>query len=328
MVCAKWGRSRPLAWTASAKTRIVIQLRTYPDDGVVIPAHASVAQSDCFAWRSPPTAAEAAALRDLRPLLDADTLGPAAGYGRLSSGLIPPATLAPFTIDGRLVGLPYELRAVALLYDQSVALTAGLPADSRTWTLDQLAAARQATVRGDQPQYGFATRAMTTALQAWLEASGVQLVQGSGLTARLKLTSPTTTAALQSYLALLQDASPHTRFVYGQAGVSTGEVEQLISAGQVAFWVDDAMNQPRAGVLSGTPALLAVAPLPGGGAVDQRWLYAALDAAMQGADLEQALATAQQQSDQFSACVAGGSAVAACAQQIEPGYNGWGATAP
>lgn len=375
---------------------------------------AALASSDCFAWRGPPTAAQASQLRDLRPLLDVDTLVPSAGYQRLTPGQIPPAALAPFTIDGRLVGLPYELRAVALLYDQSAALSAGLPGDSSTWTLEQFAAAaRQATVRGAQPvQYGFASRTMPTALQAWLEASGVQLVQGSGATARLDLTTPTTVAALRDYLALLADASPHTRFAYGQGGVSPDAVEQLISAGQVAFWVDDALNQSRQGVLSGAQATLAAAPfpkgaggqrpaptasglyisaaspnvdgcwrwlryiesqglgtrqivatrarfatpsdtslagldvleavvraasvvrgaptapVPGGGAVDLRWLYAALDSTMQGAELEQALATAQQQSDQFSACFNSSGVVADCARQVEPGYDGWSAFAP
>lgn len=62
--------------------------------------------------------------------------------------------------------------------------------------------------------------------------------------------------------------------------------------------------------------------------MDLRWLYAALDSTMQGAELEQALATAQQQSDQFSACFGNGGVVANCAQQIEPGYDGWSAFAP
>jgi len=374
---------------------------------------AALTSSDCFAWRGPPPTDQAAQLRDLRPLLDADTLGPSAGYERLTSGQITPAVLAPFTVDGRLVGLPYELRVPALLYDRSAALSAGLPADSSTWTLAQLAAAaRQVIVRGTQTQFGFATRGMPSGLLAWLEASGVQLVQGSGSTARLDLTSPATVAALRDYLALLADASPHTRFVYGQAGVSPDAVEQLISAGQVAFWVDDALNQSRQGILSGAQATLAAAPfpkgaggqrpapttsglyisaaspnaegcwrwlrymesqglgtrqiiatrarfatpsdtalpgldvleatvrtapvvrgaptapVPGGGAVDLRWLYAALDSTMQGAELEQALATAQQQSDQFSACFGSSDVVADCAQQIEPGYNGWSAVAP
>jgi ABC-type glycerol-3-phosphate transport system substrate-binding protein len=374
---------------------------------------AAIAGSDCFAWRGSPPADQAAQLRDLRPLIDADTLEPGAGYQRLTIGQIAPAALAPFTVDGRLVGLPYELRAPALLYDQSAALSAGLPADSSTWTLDQVAAAaRQATVRGTQTRFGFATRDMPSSLLAWLEASGVQFVQGGGATARLDLTSPTTVAALRDYLALLADASPHIRFVYGQAGVSPDAVEQLISAGQVAFWVDDALNQSRQGVLSGAQATLAAAPfprgvggqrpaptvsglyisaaspnidgcwrwlrymeseglgtrqiiairerfatpsdtalpglevleaavrmaplvkgglsapVPGGGAVDMRWLYAALDATMQGAELEQALATAQQQSDQFSACFGNSGMVADCARQVEPGYDGWGAFAP
>lgn len=381
-----------------------------------------VRSTDCFAWNRPPLPEEAQAVRDLQPWLDVageDVSGsapPAAGtvsllYPVLSARAIPAATHVLYTVNGHLVGLPYTMQPRALFYDMSLALELGLPGNTTEWTLATLSdAALKATIPGQR--YGIASRNMPADLHAWLEASGISLVRGQGAQARLTLTNPTTISALEAYLHLLQSASPHTRFVYGQPGIDSNATEQLISAGRVAFWFDQALNQTRATTIHGQQVTMAMAPFPkgpqgqrpipivsglfiasastqpepcwswirfiewrgagsaaslathavdintgeqllagfpevdattraaplvrgmpraaqpGGGAIDYHWLYVAMDAALQGANLHQMLITAQQQSDQFSECFAHGQSANACAQQIEPGYEGWGAVMP
>jgi multiple sugar transport system substrate-binding protein len=378
-----------------------IQLPTTP----VFTLADTARQRDCFAWTGGFNTADTALVRDLRPLLDANP--PAEPFN--------PLHLAALTRDGRLLALPYRFETPVVWYQVDKLGGTGLAADSTTWTLEEVSnAARQITNRAER-QYGYASTAMTTDLQAWLEASGVTVVRGTGPDARLALTEPATVQALQAFLSLLRDASPHTRFIYGEAERTNVDVEQLISAGRVALWTGGAEPAfftpsvtatgselalapfpkgpngmrpipivtglaiaattaqpdgcwqwllalsagPADGIGGGllvreravTPAVEGSTPtgflatersvraapvvrsaptvsLPGSGAIDYRWLYAAMDAALQGANLDQALATAQQQSDQFSACVANGARVAACAQQVEAGYNGSGAVAP
>lgn len=56
---------------------------------------------------------------------------------------------------------------------------------------------------------------------------------------------------------------------------------------------------------------------------DLYWFYQAIDAALQGANLEQELTNAQQLTDGYLACVAGGGDQSDCALEIDSDYDGW-----
>lgn len=57
--------------------------------------------------------------------------------------------------------------------------------------------------------------------------------------------------------------------------------------------------------------------------IDFFWLFQAVDRAIQGEDLEQALSEAQQNTEAFLACVRGGAAAEVCAPQVDPDYDGF-----
>jgi ABC-type glycerol-3-phosphate transport system substrate-binding protein len=56
--------------------------------------------------------------------------------------------------------------------------------------------------------------------------------------------------------------------------------------------------------------------------MDYYWFYRAIDRALQGANLEQELATAQQITEDFLICVDNGGAAGQCATQVDPDYRG------
>lgn len=66
-----------------------------------------------------------------------------------------------------------------------------------------------------------------------------------------------------------------------------------------------------------------------GGSLDLYWLFQALDRALTGeASLEQGLADAQEKTNTFMECVAGGETPPICALQADPAYNGYNVDVP
>jgi hypothetical protein len=57
--------------------------------------------------------------------------------------------------------------------------------------------------------------------------------------------------------------------------------------------------------------------------IDTFWFYRAIDRAVQGQNLERELAEAQVLTEQFLACLRGGTQGSICATQVDPDYHGW-----
>jgi hypothetical protein len=71
--------------------------------------------------------------------------------------------------------------------------------------------------------------------------------------------------------------------------------------------------------------LLKQASAPAAAAeIDYFWFFRAADQALQGENLDHAMAEAQTLTEQYLACVRGGSTPAECAKQVDPTYNGVG----
>ena len=356
--------------------------------------------TDCFVTWAPPTLAQQAALLDLRPLWDADTM--------LSHDVFPSTVLAPFEQDGALYGLPHRVDIPTLHYNPVLFDDANLPYPTPDWSLeDFVAAATQLTQERDD-QYGFAVLdGHTTTLKWWLQREGV-LQNANALT----WTDPDVIAALQGYVDLLTSTSPHDQL----AGYTLSRIPdlttQLVTGEQVAMWLDSRMtfsgtryvqnggtiraplpggtidnrandvsvttglyiatDTPHAnacwqwlryvsddvtGIIGGMPAHTDEAIIeqfaqeaePGQSEVyavyrealaqttqaesqtfflhdpdlDPFWFYQALDRALQGANLEQELTTAQQLTEAYLACMDAGGVGGDCAVETDPDYDGW-----
>ncbi|MCG8347451.1 MAG: hypothetical protein MI924_06680, partial [Chloroflexales bacterium] len=57
--------------------------------------------------------------------------------------------------------------------------------------------------------------------------------------------------------------------------------------------------------------------------LDYYWFFRAVDRALQGGDLEQELADAQDLTEQHLACVRSGAPAGVCARQVAPDYQGF-----
>ena len=348
-------------------------------------------QADCFTLVEPPAAAEMRALTDLRPLLDADARG-------LLSDL-PAVVRQPLERDGRLYGLPLTVGVPTLNGNAALldAVSVSLP-DAGATPQDILALAQLLT-RGDGPdrQYGYAAAGSLTAdLDWWLRRSGISLVDATG---QPSFTNPATLAAIDSFLTLLRDTSPHTRLSGASDDLLTTAGADAIAAGRVALWLGLPTSAPvapadgavvrgiaptgtagltsadldvRGGYVSaqtdalqgcwamltalsenttglssapGGPLLLpartsiatdaaftsslgddgatlaaaatvaltrATSQPPADADLPRRWFYRAVDAALQGENLERELADAQARTGAYLACVATGTALETC----------------
>jgi ABC-type glycerol-3-phosphate transport system substrate-binding protein len=59
--------------------------------------------------------------------------------------------------------------------------------------------------------------------------------------------------------------------------------------------------------------------------LDYYWFFRAVDRALQGGDLEQELADAQERTERHLACVRSGATAGICARQVDPDYQGFAA---
>lgn len=366
---------------------------------------ASLATIDCFQHAGPLDAALITHTLDLQPLIDAD-----AGF---AGDDYPPALLAAYQDGTALYGLPYAVEFSLLNYNQSAFDAAGLVYPTIDWTLDDFLNVAQKLTVGTGPtrQYGYAAPVFHTPdIRFFLNRAGASLVQRQGDTLQPTLTDPAVVAAMDDYLNVLRNASPHTEiYGYRHDRANTLDALNLILAGQVGMWlVTDASSSigQAPGValaaapiplgdsrltpndfqvrglhitattphpqacwswikhLSGTgevalgqsnlfparrsvatsAAFLAQAPasapelfqayiaaldqgsapaaVPDVERMDYYWFYQAIDRALQGADLEEALAAAQATTEGFLECVHTGAAGHDCASQVDPDYKG------
>ncbi|NOK58404.1 MAG: hypothetical protein GFH27_549279n210 [Chloroflexi bacterium AL-W] len=205
--------------------------------------------TDCFVTWAPPTPAQREALRDLRPLWDADTT--------LSRDVFPAAVLAPFEHDGALYGLPHRMDIPILHYNSARFDAANLPYPPADWSLQDFVAAATQLTQERNDQYGFAVIGdHTKALEWWLQRAGVLQKTNA-----MAWTDPDVLAALQGYVDLLTSTSPHNQLAGYTRSTDPDLTTPLIAEGQVAMWLES-------GITFGAPDAAAVeaavAPLPGG----------------------------------------------------------------
>jgi ABC-type glycerol-3-phosphate transport system substrate-binding protein len=193
---------------------------------------------DCFAWPEAPTAEEQGQLRDLQPLIDADRSFDQSDY--------PAAVLAPFRADGALYGLPRSLRFRALNYNRDAFAAAGLAEPSGDWELaDLLEAARQLTDKESARQrYGYAVQGpMPDDLLAFLGWQGAAPVALAGGQRELQFTDEAVVQAIEQYLTLLRDYSPHTSFTGYRDEGGFSAVGALAEDGLIGMWYSSGLER-------------------------------------------------------------------------------------
>lgn len=189
------------------------------------------AEADCFAWYIPPGPVEIPALLDLQPLIDADAAFDRDDY--------PPALLEPFQHQGGLYGLPYMVTFRVLIYNKTMFDDANLAYPDIHWTLDDLLNTAQQLTTNNKKQYGFASvRSMKSDLVFFLDQSGASPVKQSSDGPQPNFTDPQVLQAVQFYVDLLLNYSPHRRFWgYTQAEVPN-EGAQLALNGRIGMWLN------------------------------------------------------------------------------------------
>jgi multiple sugar transport system substrate-binding protein len=233
---------------------VFVDVKTPDADGMVKLADAAAA-NDCFGWYGPPTARYQTldAVLDLQPLIDADPSFDLKDY--------PAALLAPYRVDGRLNGLPYQVNLMLLGYNRKLFDAAGLAYPQPSWTLDEfIATAQQLTTgEGDQRQYGFAT-AFGQGIDLYLvvAAAGGRITTGSGTSFRPNYTDPRVAEGVRAYIELARAATPHQRLEGYAKGSDFPNNFPLFESGRVAMWFGDS-GSPTGGTPSGD---VGFAPLP------------------------------------------------------------------
>jgi ABC-type glycerol-3-phosphate transport system substrate-binding protein len=372
-----------------------------------IPEFADVAQqSDCFYWFGKPDTDHLDAVRDIRPLLDADAAFAVEDY--------PPAFLQSLQEGTALYGLPYAVDLRTLAYHKEAFEAAGLAEPTIDWTVEDLLNAVQQldSGEGSERQYGFVSMNHLQDILFFMDRMGASYMQGSEAEPQPNFTDPAVIEAVQFYIDMLQEYSPHEALSgYMRDAGFHSEPFQLAQNGRVGLWlsiggffsfgVGDntdftvgvappplggdgvspsyvnvrgfyiAANTEHADTCwtwmkylsedatlaqNSFPARLSVArspevvekmepgqaeayesyitalerpapenpnTLPDQEKFDPFWFFRAVDRALQGGNLEQELADAQQLTEQFLACVQAGEEASACAPQVDPNYQGY-----
>jgi multiple sugar transport system substrate-binding protein len=188
-------------------------------------------QADCFASPFPPAQAELTATLDLQPLIDADPGFKLDDY--------PAALLTPYRQGNQLRGLPWGVEFRALVYDQNLFDTAGLPLPTADWTMDDFLNATQklTTGQGDTKQYGFVIpRSTSEAVKFLVHLFGAATVQGSGDTLKPNFTDPNVVQAVRKVVDLLKSATPHTRLTDYADSRQDADYGPLTGDGRAGTW--------------------------------------------------------------------------------------------
>lgn len=154
--------------------------------------------SDCFITGEPPISETADKLLALDPLIDAD-----ASFTRAD---IPTGLMAPFTLEGRSLGIPYRFWPQVLAYNDVIFDKQGLPRPNADWSATTLlATAKELThMENGVTQYGFAFQRGGSNIAQVLDWFGASLAKGEGEDLAPTFTDPQTVSALQAYVALRQ----------------------------------------------------------------------------------------------------------------------------
>ncbi len=367
-----------------------------------MPTFAEVAATnDCFMWVGEPSQSELTATLDLQPLLDADA--------NFSLDDYPSIFFEPYRQGSGLYGLPYAASLMMLNYNQTAFDDAGIAYPSATWTLDDMLNAAQQINSGEGQDrvYGFVSMSTRQDVFFFLNRFGAHYTRGDGNTIRPNYTDPQVLEALQFYITLLRDYSPHTELMGYTPNSWDSEPFQLANEGRVGMWLslnmfpgqDDsrdftiAVAPPPFGdstvtlndfnvrgfhisantdnapacwqwitflrndasyLMQAFPARISlleseaftsnaqtgapevyqayqealanttdIAQPPDRSNMDFFWLFQAIDRALQGEDLEQELAYAQDVTEQYIVCVQTGQPKQICAKDVDPNYQGF-----
>jgi ABC-type glycerol-3-phosphate transport system substrate-binding protein len=357
------------------------------------------ASHDCFTWPALPKPYEREALIDLRLLFDADQ--------SIALSEFPQGLLSLFEEQGRLYGIPDEVIVPTLSYHPGSLQAAGLsyPAEDLTPDVFLTLGLQLTSGSGADRRYGYGSLdEMPQDLQFFLArfaASPLIAIEG---TLQPDYTNPRVRDAIQYYISLLRETSPHTRFLGYRTDLGNNPAPSIADQGRIAIWLNSGTSTGRSAVavnstlaaapLGGTPFredellmsglyissnssntgtcwqwLKALTALPANNppaanaalrmvaraqttpaqlTAEQQvatnafatlnrgitrypasgireplnlyWFYQAIDQALQGSDLDQALIDAQTTTEQWLACVQAGEETTTCALLVDPGY--------
>jgi ABC-type glycerol-3-phosphate transport system substrate-binding protein len=184
---------------------------------------------DCFTWSGFLPDDSYQDVLNLQPLIDGDATFDASDY--------PTGLLQRFRRGAELYGLPHTLQLPVLGYNQVRFTEAGLPSPPSNWTLDDfLATAQQLTQRNaEEEQYGYGmTYATVKDLRFFLDSFGASITSQEEGKAQPDFINPQSITAIQFYVNLLQQASPHDQLPgYREPSFA----DDVLSDGRTAMWL-------------------------------------------------------------------------------------------
>jgi multiple sugar transport system substrate-binding protein len=210
---------------------ITVQITLRDATGTPATFRQMAGRADCFQWARPPDEDDLDAVISLDPLFDASP--------DLAAGDFLPATLAPFTYEGQLWGIPGQFHLNLVAFNKALFDAAGLPYPQTEWTPDEMLALAVALTTGqaESRQYGYLPGSFVDHdLNIFLELLGAQLVDESQQPPLLTLNHPSTVNAMRWYTSL---ATEYGVMPLPAAGPSQQreQRQELIENGQAAMWM-------------------------------------------------------------------------------------------
>jgi multiple sugar transport system substrate-binding protein len=210
---------------------ITVQI-TLPDaTGAPATFRQMAGRADCFQWTRPPREDDLDVVISLDPLFDASP--------DLAAGDFWPGTLAPFTYEGQLWGMPGQFHLNLVAFNKALFDAAGLPYPQTGWMPDEMLALAVALTTGEAEsgQYGYLPGSFVQHdLSIFLELLGAQLVDESGQPPLLTLNHPSTVNAMRWYAGLATE--------YGVMPLPAVDPsrqqeqrQELIENGRAAMWM-------------------------------------------------------------------------------------------
>jgi multiple sugar transport system substrate-binding protein len=232
-----------------AQTALNVTVTTIDGDADSSPT-AMASQFDCFVARAYEPAGSAAL--DLQPLIDAAPTFDAGDY--------PPVLLEQLREDGALVGVPLTMELPLLIYNTERFAEAGIAPPSADWTLDDMLTAAEQLTSGSGAERRFGLGAADAGLlRFFLERSGVEPARDDGQKLRPRYIDPAVVAALQRFVAVVQQTTPSARMSGYSANPNDPAAAEATQSGRVAMWLGTTNNLPYA---EGSALPVALAPLP------------------------------------------------------------------
>lgn len=208
---------------------IFVQLVSLPPEQTT--SLAAISQStDCFAWNAVPVRDDISSLLNIEPLMSADSSFDESDYLNAVQQLL--------QFDGKYYGLPYEFTPYrALYYNKSVFDQFNLEYPSANWDINQFVdyALLMTSSKGGVQTYGFASpKLMTSDLDSLLFKLGADLYYEEEN--RVNYTSNANKKAIQTYVDVILQASPHIRLRNYELTDNNIDSVQSLVEGRVGMW--------------------------------------------------------------------------------------------